>query len=76
VLRPTDLPTIRRCPRATVRRAADRIELRFLGPDWPGVGRRPRLARLGDGTEAAELPLLAELGARGYAVERLAPEDL
>ena len=34
----------------------------FLGPDWPGVGRRPRLARLGDGTEAAELPLVRRAG--------------
>jgi len=33
MLRPMGLPARARCPRATVRRAADWIELRFTGAD-------------------------------------------
>jgi hypothetical protein len=75
MLRLTGLPAIARCPQATVRRAEGRIELRFRGPDCD-QGLDVDMSLLGESTdpEAAELRLLAELDARGYAVERLPPE--
>ncbi|MQA74167.1 MAG: hypothetical protein GEU88_07490 [Solirubrobacterales bacterium] len=76
MLRLMGLPALGRCPRATVRRSAGRIELRFRGPDCD-EGHDIDLGLLGEGQdpEAAELRLLADLEARGYAVERLAPDD-
>jgi hypothetical protein len=70
------LPARARCPRATVRRGEGRIELRFLGPDCDeGVDVDLRLLGPGQDPEAAELWLLAQLEQRGYAVERLPPDD-
>jgi hypothetical protein len=76
MLRLTGLPALARCPQATVRRAAGRIELRFRGPECDqAVDVDLRL--LGEGTdpEAAELRLLSDLEARGYAVTRLPPDE-
>jgi hypothetical protein len=75
MLRLMGLPARTRCPTATVRRGAGRIELRFLGPQCD-EGHDIDLGLLGpdQDAEAAELWLLAELRARGYAVERL-PSD-
>ena len=69
------LPAPARCPRATVRRAEGRLELRFRGPDCD-QGLDVDMSLLGERSdpEAAELRLLAELERRGYAVERLPPE--
>ena len=70
------LPALTRCPKATVRRAEGRIELRFLGADCDeGLDVDLGLLGAGQDPEAAELRLLAQLEALGYAVERLAPED-
>jgi hypothetical protein len=76
LLRLTGLPSRARCPQATVRRARGRIELRFRGPDCDHA-LDVDLGLLGEGTdlEAAELRLLAELEARGYAVARLPPDE-
>jgi hypothetical protein len=75
MLRLMGLPARTRCPRATVRRGTGGIELRFLGPDCDeGLDVDRRLLGEGD-LEAAELRLLAELEALGYAVERLPPEE-
>jgi hypothetical protein len=76
VLRLMGLPARARCPKATVRRGAGRIELRFLGPDCD-QGQDIGLGLLGpdQDPEAAELWLLAQLEARGYAVERLPPDE-
>jgi hypothetical protein len=76
MLRLMGLPARARCPRATVRRSEDRIELRFLGPDCDeGLDIDLQLLGAGQDPEAGELRLLAELEARGYAVERLLPDD-
>lgn len=75
MLRLMGLPARARCPRATVCRGADRIELRFLGPDCDeGLDVDLRMLGPGQDVETAELRLLADLEARGYAVERLPPE--
>jgi hypothetical protein len=76
MLRLMGLPTRARCPNATVRRALGRIELRFLGPDCD-EGLDVDLGLLGpdQDPEAAELSLLAQLKALGYAVERLPPDE-
>jgi hypothetical protein len=76
VLRLTGLPAARRCPRATVRRAGHRIELRFVGPDCD-EGFDVDLGLLGpdQDAETEELRLLAQLEAMGYAVQRLPPDD-
>ena len=76
MLRLTGLPALGRCPQATVRRAEGRIELRFRGPDCD-EGFDVDLALVGEGEdpELAELRLLAQLETRGYAVERLPPDD-
>jgi hypothetical protein len=76
MLRLTGLPALARCPEATVRRGAGRIELRFLGPGCD-EGFDVDLALLGpaEDPEAAELRLLAQLEGMGYAVERLPPRD-
>jgi hypothetical protein len=76
MLRLMGLPARARCPRATVRRGAGRIELRFLGPQCD-EGHDIDLGLLGrdQDPEAAELWLLAELEARGYTVERLPPDE-
>ena len=76
MLRLMGLPARTRCPQASVRRAKGRIELRFRGPDCD-QGLDVDLALLGEAAdpEAAELRLLADLEARGYTVERLAPND-
>ena len=68
------LPATTRCPRATVRRRAGALELRFSGP---ACDERLDLdARLlgGADLEAEELRLLGELARLGYEVQRLAPE--
>jgi hypothetical protein len=53
-----------------------RIELRFLGPDCDeGLDVDLRLLGPGQDPEAAELWLLAQLEALGYAVERLPPDE-
>jgi hypothetical protein len=76
MLRLIGLPALARCPTATVRRGEGRIELRFLGPDCDeGLDVDLRLLGPGQDPEAAELWLLAELEARGYAVERLPPDE-
>ena len=72
-LRLTDLPATRRCPRATVRRVPGRLELRFRGPECD-EGFDVDLAPDSD-PEGEELRLLADLEARGYAVERLPAQD-
>ena len=72
-LRLTDLPAARRCPHATVRRVPGRLELRFRGPECD-EGFDVDLAPEAD-PEGEELRLLADLGARGYAVERLPAQD-
>ena len=76
MLRLMGLPARARCPQATVRRAEGRIELRFLGPDCD-EGLDVDLGLLGEAEdpEIAELRLLAQLEAHGYAVERLPPDD-
>ena len=76
MLRLMGLPARARCPQATVRRAEGRIELRFLGPDCD-EGLDVDLGLLGEAEdpETAELRLLAQLEAHGYAVERLPPDD-
>ena len=76
MLRLMGLPARVRCPQATVRRAEGRIELRFLGPDCD-EGLDVDLGLLGEAEdpETAELRLLAQLEALGYAVERLPPDD-
>ena len=75
-LRLTDLPATRRCPRATVRRVPGRLELRFRGPECD-EGFDVDLALLAPDAdpEGEELRLLADLEARGYAVERLPAHD-
>jgi hypothetical protein len=75
VLRLTGLPATTRCPRATVRRAVGRIELRFAGPDCD-QGFDVDLGMLGPDAdpETEELRLLAQLEAMGYAVQRLPAE--
>ena len=75
-LRLTDLPATRRCPHATVRRVPGRLELRFRGPECD-EGFDVDLAELGPDSdpEGEELRLLADLDARGYAVERLPAQD-
>jgi len=76
MLRLMGLPARGRCPKATVRRDDGRIELRFLGPNCDeGLDIDLELLGPGQDPEAAELWLLAELEARGYAVERLPPEE-
>jgi hypothetical protein len=76
MLRLMGLPARGRCPQATVRLAAGRIELRFRGPDCDeGVDVDLRLLGEGEDPEAAELRLLAHLETLGYAVERLPPGD-
>jgi len=76
MLRLMGLPARARCPKATVRRGAGRIELRFLGPDCDeGLDVDLGLVGPGQDPEAAELRLLAQLEALGYAVERLPPEE-
>ena len=72
-LRLTDLPAARRCPHATVRRVPGRLELRFRGPECD-EGFDVDLAPDSD-PEGEELRLLADLEARGYAVERLPAQD-
>ena len=76
MLRLMGLPARTRCPQATVRRSEAGIELRFLGPDCD-EGLDVDLGRLGPGEdlETVELRLLAQLEARGYAVERLLPNE-
>jgi hypothetical protein len=76
MLRLTGLPAITRCPRATVRRAVGRIELRFAGPDCD-EGLDVDLGLLGPGQDAEteELRLLAQLKTIGYTVQRLPAED-
>jgi hypothetical protein len=76
MLRLMGLPARARCPKATVRRALGRIELRFLGPDCD-EGLDVDLGLLGpnEDPEAAELSLLAQLKAMGYTVERLRPRE-
>ena len=75
MLRLTGLPATTRCPRATVRRAPGRIELRFAGPDCD-QGFDVDLSLLGPDAdpETEELRLLAQLEAMGYAVQRLPAE--
>jgi hypothetical protein len=76
MLRLMGLPARARCPKATVRRGERRIELRFLGPDCDeGLDVDLRLLGPGQDPEAAELGLLAQLEALGYAVERLPPDE-
>jgi len=76
MLRLMGLPTRARCPKATVRRAEGRIELRFLGPDCDeGLDVELQLLGPNQDPEAAELWLLAQLEALGYVVERLPPEE-
>ena len=76
MLRLMGLPALTRCPKATVRRGEGRIELRFLGPECDeGLDVDLGLLGAGQDPEAAELRLLAQLEALGYAVERLAPDD-
>jgi hypothetical protein len=59
-----------------VRRGAGRIELRFLEPDCDeGLDVDLRLLGWDQDPEAAELGLLAQLEALGYAVEGLSPDD-
>ena len=72
-LRLTDLPAARRCPHATVRRVPGRLELQFRGPECD-EGFDVDLAPDSD-PEGEELRLLADLEARGYAVERLPAQD-
>jgi hypothetical protein len=72
-LRLTDLPATRRCPHATVRRVPGRLELRFRGPECD-EGVDVDLAPDSD-PEGEELRLLADLEARGYAVERLPAQE-
>jgi hypothetical protein len=76
VLRLTGLPATKRCPRATVRRAGQRIELRFAGPECD-EGFDVDLGLLGPDhdAETEELRLLARLEAIGYAVQRLPAGD-
>jgi hypothetical protein len=75
MLRLMGLPARARCPRATVRRAAGRIELRFAGADCD-EGLDVDLALVGrdEDPESVELQLLAQLDELGYHVERLPPE--
>jgi hypothetical protein len=75
MLRLMGLPARVRCPRATVRRAPGRIELRFAGAGCD-EGLDVDLALLGpdEDPESVELQLLAQLDGLGYAVERLPPE--
>jgi hypothetical protein len=76
MLRLMGLPARARCPKATVRRGEGRIELRFVGPDCDeGLDVDLRLLGPGQDPEVAELRLLAQLEALGYAVERLPPAD-
>jgi hypothetical protein len=76
MLRLMGLPARARCPKATVRRAEGRIELRFLGPDCDqGLDVDLRLLGSGQDPEAAELSLLAQLKALGYTVERRPPDE-
>jgi hypothetical protein len=76
MLRLMGLPALSRCPQATVRRREARIELRFLGADCDeGLDVDLGLLGAGEDSEAAELRLLAQLEALGYAVERLPPDD-
>ena len=76
MLRLTGLPPVSRAPRATVGREGEAIVLRFLLRDGPVQRFRLPLYTLGDGAdpEAAELRLLGELQALGYAAERLPSE--
>lgn len=76
MLRLMGLPARARCPRATVRRGAGKVELRFLGPDCDeGLDVDLGLVGPGEDPESAELRLLAQLKALGYTVERLPPDD-
>jgi hypothetical protein len=76
VLRLMGLPATSRCPRVTVQRHGDGIQLRFSGPacDQP-VDVDRRLLGPGADLEREELGLLAELTRRGYEVQRLEPVD-
>jgi|1185.fasta_scaffold609406_2 hypothetical protein len=75
MLRLMGLPSRARCPTATVRRAADRIELRFAGADCDqGFDVELALVAPEADPEAVELDLLAQLDGLGYVVERLVPE--
>jgi hypothetical protein len=70
------LPAAARCQEATVRRAPGPIELRWAAPDCDeGLDVDLRLVGAGADPEAVERQLLADLRARGYAVERLPPLD-
>jgi hypothetical protein len=76
VLRLMGLPALSRCPRATVRRVGDRIELRFVGPDCDqGLDVDLGLVGPDEDPEGAELWLLARLETLGYAVERLPADE-
>jgi hypothetical protein len=76
MLRLMGLPARARCPQATVRRGEGRIELRFLGADCDeGLDVDLRLLGPDEDPEGAELRLLAQLEALGYAVERLPPDE-
>ena len=71
MLRLMGLPARARCPRATVRRVADRIELRFAGADCDeGLDVDLRFIADSEDLEAEELRLLARLQELGYRVER------
>jgi hypothetical protein len=75
MLRLMGLPSRARCPAATVRRTADRIELRFAGADCDeGFDVELALVDREADPEAVELDLLAQLDGLGYVVERLAPD--
>jgi hypothetical protein len=76
VLRLTGLPAPSRYPRASVRHAADRIEIVFSGDDGATlVDVDLRLLGPIDDLEAVQLDLLAKLQAQGYdaRLERHAP---
>jgi hypothetical protein len=76
VLRLMGLPAISRCAQATVRRAGGRIELRFVGPECDeGLDVDLGLVGPDEDPEGAELRLLAQLEALGYAVERLPADE-
>jgi hypothetical protein len=75
MLRLMGLPARARCPRATVRRGADRIELRFAGADCDeGFDVELALLEREADPESVELDLLAQLDGLGYVVERLPPD--
>ena len=76
MLRLMGLPATSRCPRVTVRRRADAIELRFTGPDCEqALDVDARLLGPGADLEREELALLSELTRRGYDARRLEPDD-